>query len=146
MANLTSTQRETLRRSTLLSNCFKSIIEDKATDLRNNARKLIKANEADKVYHEESFLSEQKAIEFQSFAQKYYRLLGENNSIENGMLVSIISKFDYPESLATKTTDSEILEVISVATYNHPALGEVNIFELIVDQAFEESQLKAISN
>ena len=107
--------------------------------MRNEARKLISDNNADEVYHEASAKAYADAQKFAQYAQSYYNQIKELGKTKD-MLIDALADFEYAE-FAEGASDVQIINEMSVTTYS-PAEGvELNIFELLVDQAFQEWKL-----
>jgi len=135
---LTTDQKELLFRSSYLTRTFQRLLAAQERAMRNAARKLIKENNADTVYHEPSFLAYQDAQNFSGYASAYYKQLEKLDKTKD-MLIDALADFDYTDLSAENVDD--LINAMAQETYSPVAGMTFNIFELIIDQAFQEWKL-----
>lgn len=142
---LSKSQQDVLRRSNRLSQLFRDKIIKIERSLRNDARKLIKANNADSVFHQESFDAQQAAKAYTNFRISKWHGLNDNQSGDKAILVDILTDFDWPDAIEGVTKEKDLVEIMEVATYDHPdpAIGTINIFDLVLNQVYEEHTTNA---
>lgn len=141
---LTNQQKKKLAQSAHLTWMFRDLMAEKSRQKQNEARKSVKTNKAETSFHAATVALIEDSNKFQSFHSKYSQAL-ENPSGEAKMiLVNIINDFPFEAvNDQTQITDA-VIDQMATQTYSPEEGVTLNVFDLIIDQAFEAEKQNAI--
>lgn len=134
---LTNQQKKTLAQSAHLTWMFRDLMAEKSRQKQNDARKSVKDNNAENVFHAPTVALLEDVNRFKAFHSMYSRELEDHKGESKMILVNIINDFPFESVNAETSITDEVIDQMALQTYSPVEGVELNVFDLIINQAFE---------